>query len=99
MISSSIQAELRIILMEKVKKQEKIYCLVMVKKQVQKFLFIDFLMYLVNGADLIIIVLVATFCHNIAHDLPIQVNDPSVLMNLVYIDDVVNELINALEGK
>lgn len=41
---------------------------------------------------------VATFCHNIAHDLPIQVNDPSVVMNLVYIDDVVNELINALEG-
>lgn len=42
---------------------------------------------------------VATFCNNIAHDLPIQVNDPSVVMNLVYIDDVVNELINALEGK
>ena len=42
---------------------------------------------------------IATFCHNIAHDLPIQVNDPSVVMNLVYIDDVVNELINALEGK
>ena len=42
---------------------------------------------------------VATFCNNIAHDLPIQVNDPSVIMNLVYIDDVVNELINALEGK
>ncbi|MDF2545687.1 MAG: capsular biosynthesis protein [Anaerosolibacter sp.] len=41
---------------------------------------------------------VATFCHNIAHDLPIQVNDPSVVMNLVYIDDVVDELINALEG-
>jgi UDP-2-acetamido-2,6-beta-L-arabino-hexul-4-ose reductase len=41
---------------------------------------------------------VATFCHNIAHDLPIQVNDPSVVMNLVYIDDVVSELINALEG-
>lgn len=41
---------------------------------------------------------VATFCHNIAHDLPIQVNDPSVVMNLVYIDDVVNELIGALEG-
>lgn len=41
---------------------------------------------------------VATFCHNIAHDLPIQVNDPSVVMNLVYIDDVVNELINALKG-
>lgn len=42
---------------------------------------------------------VATFCHNIAHDLPIQVNDSSVVMNLVYIDDVVNELINALSGK
>ncbi len=41
---------------------------------------------------------VATFCHNIAHDLTIQVNDPSVVMNLVYIDDVVNELINGLEG-
>lgn len=40
---------------------------------------------------------VATFCHNAAHDLPIQVNDPSVVMNLLYIDDVVNELINALE--
>ena len=41
---------------------------------------------------------VATFCYNIAHDLPIQLNDPSVVMNLVYIDDAVNELINALEG-
>lgn len=41
---------------------------------------------------------VATFCHNIASDLPIQVNDPGVMMNLVYIDDVVNELIQALEG-
>lgn len=42
---------------------------------------------------------VATFCHNIAHDLPIQVNDPNVLMRLVYIDDVVDELIAALSGK
>ncbi len=41
---------------------------------------------------------VATFCHNIAHDIPITVKDPSVVMNIVYIDDVVNELINALEG-
>lgn len=41
---------------------------------------------------------VATFCNNIAHDLPIQVNDPSVVMNLVYIDDVVTELIHALDG-
>ncbi|MGL5207417.1 MAG: capsular polysaccharide biosynthesis protein CapF [Acidaminococcaceae bacterium] len=42
---------------------------------------------------------IATFCHNLAHDLPIQVNDPEVVLNLVYIDDVVNELINAMEGK
>lgn len=42
---------------------------------------------------------IATFCHNIAHGLPIQVNDPSVAMNLVYIDDVVEELISGLEGK
>lgn len=42
---------------------------------------------------------IATFCHNIARDLPIKVNDPSVVMKLVYIDDVVNELINALQGK
>lgn len=42
---------------------------------------------------------VATFCNNIAHDLPIQVNNRSVVMNLVYIDDVVEELINALNGK
>ena len=42
---------------------------------------------------------VATFCHNIARDLPITVNDPNVVMRLVYIDDVVDELINALEGK
>lgn len=42
---------------------------------------------------------VATFCHNIANGLPIQVNDPNVVMNLVYIDDVTEELINALQGK
>jgi len=42
---------------------------------------------------------VATFCNNIAHDLPIQIKDPSSVMNLVYIDDVVEELINALNGK
>lgn len=41
---------------------------------------------------------VATFCHNIANDLPITVNDPSVTMHLVYIDDVVDELIGALTG-
>ena len=42
---------------------------------------------------------VATFCHNVSHDLPITVNDPNVVMNLVYIDDVVEELVNALEGQ
>ncbi|MCM3602193.1 capsular polysaccharide biosynthesis protein CapF [Robertmurraya korlensis] len=41
---------------------------------------------------------VATFCNNIASDLPITVNDPNVIMKLVYIDDVIEELINALIG-
>lgn len=41
---------------------------------------------------------VATFCNNIAQGLPIQVNDPSALLNLVYIDDVVDELLSALSG-
>lgn len=41
---------------------------------------------------------VATFCNNIANDLPITVNDPSVNMTLVYVDDVVTELIAALQG-
>lgn len=42
---------------------------------------------------------VATFCHNIANDLPIMVNDRNHMMNLVYIDDVVAELIACLIGK
>ncbi len=42
---------------------------------------------------------VATFCNNIANDLPIQVNDRSVLLELLYIDDLVDEMLNALEGK
>lgn len=42
---------------------------------------------------------VATFCNNIANGLPIQVNDPNVLLNLCYIDDVVDELIAAAAGK
>ena len=41
---------------------------------------------------------VATFCYNIAHDLPIQVNDPSVRLELLYIDDLVAEMLVALEG-
>ena len=42
---------------------------------------------------------VATFCNNIANDLPIQVNDPSVEMELLYIDDLVAEMLDALECK
>jgi UDP-2-acetamido-2,6-beta-L-arabino-hexul-4-ose reductase len=42
---------------------------------------------------------VATFCYNISHDLPITVNDPEVDMNLVYIDDVVAEFINAMQNR
>jgi len=42
---------------------------------------------------------VATFCHNYAHDLPITVNDPKVELELLYIDDLVAELLDALEGK
>ncbi|MGE0918632.1 capsular polysaccharide biosynthesis protein CapF [Trichlorobacter lovleyi] len=41
---------------------------------------------------------VATFCNNIANDLPIQINDPTVTMSLVYIDDVVSSFIAALDG-
>ena len=42
---------------------------------------------------------VATFCNNIANDLPIQVNDPAVQLELLYIDDLVDEMLDALEGK
>ena len=42
---------------------------------------------------------IATFCHNTANGLPIRVNDPSVEMDLVYIDDLVEEMIQALRGK
>ena len=42
---------------------------------------------------------VATFCYNIANDLPIQVNDPTVDMELLYIDDLVEEMICALKGE
>lgn len=42
---------------------------------------------------------VATFCYNIAHALPIQVNGRETKVNLVYIDDVVTELVHALDGK
>ncbi len=42
---------------------------------------------------------VATFCNNIANDLPIQVNDPSVELELLYIDDLVDEMIACLKGE
>ncbi len=42
---------------------------------------------------------VATFCNNIANDLSITVNDPSVELELLYIDDLVSEMLDALEGK
>jgi len=42
---------------------------------------------------------VATFCNNIANDLPITVNDPAVELELLYIDDLVEEMLDALEGK
>jgi UDP-2-acetamido-2,6-beta-L-arabino-hexul-4-ose reductase len=42
---------------------------------------------------------VATFCHNISHDLPIQVNDPSFELSLVYIDDVIEEFVKVIQGE
>lgn len=42
---------------------------------------------------------IATFCNNMANDLPIQVNDPSTELELLYIDDLVEEMLDALEGR
>ena len=42
---------------------------------------------------------VATFCHNIANDLPITVNDPSTEIELLFIDDLIEEMLDALEGR
>lgn len=42
---------------------------------------------------------IATFCNNYANDLPIQVDDPDTELDLLYIDDVMTELLDALEGK
>ena len=41
---------------------------------------------------------VGTFCHNIANDLPITVNDPSVELELLFIDDLIDEMLDAMEG-
>lgn len=40
-----------------------------------------------------------TFCHNIANDLPIMVNDPAVELEMLFIDDLIEEMFDALEGK
>ena len=42
---------------------------------------------------------VGTFCNNIANDLPITVNDPSVVLEMLFIDDLVEEMLDAMEGK
>lgn len=42
---------------------------------------------------------VATFCHNIARDLPIQINDSAAHINLVYIDDVISQFVSIMDGK
>ena len=41
---------------------------------------------------------VATFCHNISRELPITVSDPAVELELVYIDDLIDEILDAMEG-
>jgi len=41
---------------------------------------------------------VATFCYNISHDIPIQINDPSFELSLVYIDDVIEEFVKVIQG-
>ncbi|MFA5490990.1 MAG: NAD-dependent epimerase/dehydratase family protein [Candidimonas sp.] len=42
---------------------------------------------------------VATFCHNISQGLPIQINDPEAVINLVYIDDVITHFVDVMDGK
>jgi UDP-2-acetamido-2,6-beta-L-arabino-hexul-4-ose reductase len=42
---------------------------------------------------------VATFCYNISHDLPVQVNNPSFELTLVYIDDVIEEFVKVIQGE
>ena len=42
---------------------------------------------------------VATFCHNISRELPITASDPAVVLELVYIDDMIDEILDAMEGR
>jgi len=41
---------------------------------------------------------VATFCHNVSHDLPIQINDPLAIIRLVYVDDVIRRFESVMDG-
>ena len=59
----------------------------------QMLLSIDFPMFLVNGLDQIIIVWLH-LCHNIARNLPITIDKPDKQLKLLYIDDLVNQLIH-----
>ena len=84
--------------MERANWQEKNCFLNMARKQAQKCWFIVFLIFLghsrpnYNSA-------VATFCNTIANDLEITVNDRSTELELLYIDDLVEEMLDALEGR
>ena len=60
---------------------------------------IDSRIFSANGAARTTTQFVATFCNNIANDLPIKVNDPAVELELLYIDDLVDEMIAALKGE
>ena len=55
-------------------------------------------MFSENGPNLTIISAVATLCNNIAKDLPIEINDPESLINLIYIDDVVEKFIRLIDS-
>lgn len=42
---------------------------------------------------------IATWCYNVSRNIPIQINDENIILNLEYIDDVVNEVVRAIHGK
>lgn len=77
----------------------KIYFYSTVKIREAKVLFIVSEPLQANGCRPTYNSAVATFCNNIANDLPIQVNDPRVELELLYIDDLVDEMIHALKGE
>ena len=61
--------------------------------------YFAFLMYSVNGRVRIIIQRLRLFCHNIIRDIPIQINNSSAEITLVYIDDVVRTFMKVMDGK